>query len=154
MKINITIDVEVNELKELFGLLEESKADELPKNTKGNKLYEGSIYAKWFDDSSACYTKDPEFNLTFIKDKQKYANELLKSQRYIFLNDVYEMLGLPKTKAGCIVGWTYDEERPYGDNYVDFGLTDDNDVTRDFVTGYRSTVLLDFNVDGNIINLI
>ena len=65
------------------------------------------------------------------------------------------MLGIPKTKAGQIVGWVYDEKNPNGDNFVDFGIYDMNkERARAFVNGYERTILLDFNVDGNILDLI
>ena len=71
------------------------------------------------------------------------------------MNDVYAMLGIPKTRAGQVVGWIYDEKEPIGDNYVDFGIYDTNKPSnRDFVNGYERTILLDFNVDGNILDLI
>lgn len=114
-----------------------------------------SDYARFFDESCAGWTKNPEDNLFFLKSQQNYANDKLKSQGYLFLNDVYEMIGLPKTKAGQIVGWIYDEKMPIGDNFVDFGIYDaSREVVRDFVNGYERTILLDFNVDGNILDLI
>ena len=65
------------------------------------------------------------------------------------------MLGIPKTKAGHVVGWIYDEKNPVGDNYVDFGIYDlYNERSRAFVNGYERTILLDFNVDGNIWELM
>ena len=60
--------------------------------------------------------------------QQAYANKKLQAQGYLFLNDVLEMLGIQKTKAGQIVGWIYNEEAPIGDNYVDFGIFN-NDFT-------------------------
>lgn len=91
-----------------------------------------------------------EYNLMFLKAQERYANDLLKSKKRLFLNEVYEMLGLPTTKAGQIVGWVYDPENPSGDNYVDFGLYADNLTYSDFVNGHEQAILLDFNVDGNI----
>ena len=65
------------------------------------------------------------------------------------------MLGIPKTKAGQVVGWVYDPEHPVGDNYVDFGLFDlDRERVRRFVNGDERNILLDFNVDGNIWELM
>lgn len=114
-----------------------------------------SDYARFFDDGCAGWTKDPEFNLMFVKDQQRYANDLLKTKGHLFLNEVYDMLGIPRTKAGQVVGWIYDEKHPVGDNFVDFGIYDlYNEKKRDFVNGYERTILLDFNVDGNILDLI
>ena len=114
-----------------------------------------STYARFFDDGCTGWTKDPEYNLMFLKNQQRYANDLLKSRGHLFLNEVYDMLGIPRTKAGQVVGWIYDEEYPNGDNFVDFGIYDlYNEKARDFVNGYERTILLDFNVEGDIMNLI
>lgn len=114
-----------------------------------------SDYAKFFDVGCAGWTKDPELNLMFLKRQQDAATERLKMEGFLFLNDVYAMLGIPKTKAGQVVGWIYDEKNPIGDNFVDFGIYDpNNQAGRDFVNGYERTFLLDFNVDGPILDLI
>lgn len=110
-----------------------------------------SDYARFFDEACPGWSKDPEYNLTFLKRQQNFANEKLQTNGFLFLNDVYEMIGIPKTKAGQIVGWIYDEKNPVGDNFVDFGIYDvNNEAKRDFVNGYERSILLDFNVDGNI----
>ena len=71
------------------------------------------------------------------------------------MNEVYKSIGLPATKAGQVVGWVYDEKNPIGDNYVDFGLYDmSREKVRDFINGYERAILLDFNVDGNILDLM
>lgn len=114
-----------------------------------------SEFAKFFDDGCTGWTKDPELNLAFLLKQQAFADDKLKANGYLYLNEVYDMLGIPRTKAGQIVGWIYDEKNPIGDNYVDFGIFDSNKVkNRDFVNGYERTILLDFNVDGNILNLM
>lgn len=118
-------------------------------------LSDYSDYAKFFDDGCNGWTKDPEFNLMFLKDQQRYANDLLKSKGHLFLNEVYDMLGIQRTQAGQIVGWIYDEKHPVGDNFVDFGIYNVyNEANRNFVNCYERTILLDFNVDGDILNLI
>lgn len=113
-----------------------------------------SQYAKFFDESCANWNKDAEYNLLFLRQQQLYANDLLKSRGYVFLNEVYEMLGIPKTKEGQLVGWVYKEENPVGDNYIDFGLYDSSVAKSNFINGYKRTVLLDFNVDGYILDQI
>ena len=114
-----------------------------------------SDYARFFDESSPYWQKDPEYNLMFLKAQQQYANDLLRAKGRLFLNDVYDMLGIDKTKAGQIVGWIYDPKNTKGDNFVDFGIYNmSNDRVRAFVNGYEPTILLDFNVDGNIWDLM
>lgn len=112
-----------------------------------------SPYAVIFDDTNPRFNKDAELNKFFITQTERYFNKLLRAKRIVFLNDVYEALGFPKTKAGQVVGWVYDPSDPNheGDNYIDFGLKDIYyDKTRDFMNGYEPAVLLDFNVDGNV----
>lgn len=114
-----------------------------------------SDYARFFDGGCAGWTKDPEMNLMFLKKQQAWANERLQRQGYLLLNDVYDALGIPKSKAGFVVGWVYDKKHPIGDNYIDFGIYDINIAkNRDFVNGYERSILLDFNVDGNIVEMM
>lgn len=102
-----------------------------------------SQYARFFDESSSYWEKTPEYNLTFLKCVQAQCNDVLNSRGYLFLNEVYEMIGIPYSKAGQVVGWVKDE----GDGFVDFGIFDgDRFRVRDFVNGYERSILLDFNV--------
>jgi hypothetical protein len=114
-----------------------------------------SDYARFFDDGCTGWEKDSEYNLMFLRAQQQYANDKLRATGRLFLNEVYDMLGIPRTKAGQVVGWVYDAENPIGDNYVDFGIYDvHRETVRNFVNGYERTILLDFNVDGNIWDLM
>lgn len=124
------------------------------------EVKEHSDYARFYCEGCTNWSKDPEDNLFFLKQQQNWANERLKTQGYLFLNDVYEMLGIQKTKAGQQVGWVYDAKDPYADNYVDFGIYEQVGVEvyderkRAFVNGYERNILLDFNVDGYILDSI
>lgn len=116
-----------------------------------------SDYARFFDASCQGHTKDPEYNLMYLKQQQAYCNEILKSRGHLFLNEVYDILDIPRTKAGQVVGWIYDRNgnNPNGDNYVDFGIYDKNyEPSRRFVNGCEYNILLDFNVDGVIYDKI
>lgn len=114
-----------------------------------------SDYARVWETGNPGWTKDPQTNLQFLKCQQVAATERLKRQGYLFLNDVYEMLGFPKIKEGQVAGWIYNEDNPIGDNLVDFGMYD---VTKarahDFINGYERSIVLDFNIDGNILEFI
>lgn len=113
-----------------------------------------SDFARIFDEYCVGWSKDPESNLVFLKQQQNWANEKLQSKGYLFLNEVYEMLGFPITKAGASVGWIYDKNDPVGDNFVDFGIYNMNSQkAHDFVNGYERSIILDFNVDGPIIDM-
>lgn len=137
--------------------------DENGKEVEGTKRVnvsynQNSPYAVFFDELSPYYHKDAELNKFFLLQQEQYANQKLQADGYLFLNDVYDALGVPRTKAGQVVGWVYDEFNPIGDNYVDFGIFDTHrphaDARRDFVNGYEKAILLDFNVDGDILELL
>ena len=116
---------------------------------------EYSPYARVYDDGCIGWEKDAEHNRFFLQCQQTLANQKLQAQGYLFLNEVYKMLGIPESKVGQLVGWVYDEAHPVGDNYVDFGIFDTTRPTvRNFINGYERTVILDFNVDGNILELM
>lgn len=110
-----------------------------------------SDYARFFDESNPYWQKDAEFNKMFLRAQQSFFNDKLRVEKRVFLNDVYKALGFPTTKAGQVVGWVFDPERSDIDNYIDFGIWDVHKAAvRDFVNGYERSILLDFNVDGNI----
>lgn len=114
-----------------------------------------SQYAIIFDDGNDGWDPDPERTKFFLIQQQNWANERLKSQGHLFLNEVYDMLGVKRTKAGAQVGWVYDEKNQNGDNYVDFGIFDIySPKARDFVNGLEKVIVLDFNVDGCILDMI
>lgn len=112
-----------------------------------------SRYAKFFDQNNVNWSPQPEYNLLFLRANQNYANEKLQSQGYILLNDVYDGLGMDRTKEGCVVGWVKGSKD--GDDYVDFGVFDTkaNDRFYDFVVGDEG-IWLDFNVDGVVYDKI
>lgn len=112
-----------------------------------------SDYARIYDDSCREWQPDPEYNLLYLRGQQAYANQMLQDNGRLFLNDVYKMLGFPCTKAGQIVGWEYKKDNPIGDNMIDFGIYNvKRQAARDFVNGYEDVIILDFNVDGPIID--
>lgn len=124
-------------------------------DTEENPLSNISEYARFFDAGSENFAKDPEFNMMFLRRQQDYANEMLKARGHLFLNEVYDLLDIPRSKAGQVVGWVYDKNgNTDGDNYVDFGLYKGTEANRRFVNGLEYNILLDFNVDGVIYDLI
>lgn len=149
----------------LFGTHKETiEVEEVGKNGKTKKVkkeidvvnpYYLSQYAKCFDSSCLNWENDPDYNKMFLTSQQNWANDKLKAQGHLFLNEVYDMLGFPRSKAGTIIGWIYDPNDPDRDSYVDFGIFNIyNETSRDFVNGYEKNIWLDFNVDGIIYDLI
>lgn len=107
-----------------------------------------SDYAYFFS-TSRYLASDHDYNMMFLRAEQNYANDKLTSRGYLFLNEVCERLGLPITKAGQVVGWVKNSEK--SDGFVDFNI---REIGRDVDGRYESDILLDFNVDGPILDLI
>lgn len=148
--------------QKIDAIVEDEEGNEKLKKEEGLVLPDGryiSEYAKFFDESCPDWQKSPENNLHFLRLQQAAANEKLKIQGHLFLNEVYDMIGLPRTKAGAVVGWLYPADRYNSlqlNGFVDFGIYDmwANAKRADFVNGYERNILLDFNVDGCIYNYI
>lgn len=109
-----------------------------------------SPYARFFDSSCPSWTKTPEYNLIFLRGQQQYFNDRLNAHGFVFLNEVYEALGMERNQLGQHVGWLK-AGRSRGDGFIDFGIYDIFDESkRAFVNGFEPVALLDFNVDGPI----
>lgn len=120
-----------------------------------------SIYARIFDESNPNWSRNPGSNLIFLRSVQEFANQKLRAEGYLFLNEVYQALGMPRTSEGQIVGWVWDPREEIdgheGDNYVDFGIYNElykDAAKRDFLNAAEPCVWLDFNVDGVIYDLM
>ena len=113
-----------------------------------------SAYTKFFDAASRYWSSTPDYNQMFIIGQERHANHLLNLNGYLFLNDVYDMLDIPRTKEGQLVGWIKNKaDEPT--TYVDFGIFNvHREANKNFLDGREKDILLDFNVQGNIINLI
>lgn len=154
--------------KELRYNIKAKEIEEVSKDENGNEVVKKEVvdvieddpnnyspYSIVFDDGNEGWDPDPERTKFFLIQQQNWANERLKAKGHLFLNEVYDMLGARRTKAGAQVGWVYDEKNVTGDNYVDFGIFDTRrSKARDFVNGYEKVIVLDFNVDGYILDLI
>jgi Family of unknown function (DUF6353) len=108
-----------------------------------------SMYAKIFDQMNPNWAEEAEYNYAWLRNKQEWFNHLLTMRGYLFLNEVYEGLGILPTETGNVVGWLLGN----GDSYVDFGIFSGQGSV-DFVNGREAAILLDFNVDGSILGLI
>lgn len=130
--MKITFEVSIEEL----GRLLEAEA----KNNSDDSLIRPSEYARFFDESCQLWrnnTKENEYTLGLI---QMNANSKLQAVGYLFLNDVYDMLDIPRSKIGQLVGWVYEDEK----SRVHFSLHE----------GPKNMIMVDFNVDGLIIDKI
>ena len=118
-----------------------------------NPVAARSPYTFCFDETATGWVRDAESNKFFLMRQQDYANEKLKARGYMFLNEVLDMVGIQRCRAGQTVGWIYDEQNPIGDNYIDFGMLNiHSEPSRNFMNGLEKSIWLDFNVDGDILH--
>ncbi len=112
-----------------------------------------SGFARFFDDSCTGWSKNPEYSLLALKSAQNLANDMLWARGSLLLNEVYDMLGMPRTNVGMKFGWKVEDGDTPETKYVDFGIYDwtHHPARKDFVNGYEEAILLDFNVDGPVI---
>lgn len=107
------------------------------------------LYQVRFDRYATAWEKDKFQNETTLRSEENWANDRLRLQGYVFLNDIYDRLGIPRTKVGQIVGWTLNGD---GDGFIDFGIKDCAEYED---IRYDSNAFdLNFNVDGNILDKI
>jgi hypothetical protein len=119
-----------------------------------------SPYAVCFDEQSHLWTREPGMNEHILEIKRAQANDKFMTHGHLFLNEVYDLLGLPRSQQGAVVGWIYDPQNQRSDaadiprdNFVTFGLwLNDPDYIDDIHANNHSAmgIWLDFNVDGVI----
>ena len=114
-----------------------------------------SLYSIVFCEGNTGWTRNAELNKVFLIQQQNWANDKLKMNGVLTLNEVYDMVGAPRTAYGQIAGWVWTEDGTIGDNFVDFGLFDvNNEKACDFINGREKSIILDFNCIGNILEYI
>ena len=114
-----------------------------------------SLYSIVFCEGNTGWTRNAELNKVFLIQQQNWANDKLKMNGVLTLNEVYDMVGAPRTAYGQIARWVWTEDGTIGDNFVDFGLFDvNNEKACDFINGREKSIILDFNCIGNILDYI
>lgn len=112
-----------------------------------------SPYSRFYDAGCSGWSRDAGANNIYLRNVQAYFNDRLRIRKYVFLNEVYEYLNLPPIQEGQYLGWYYDPDDENLHNCIDFGIYDIHDVEkRNFVNGLENVIILDFNIDGNIVD--
>ena len=114
-------------------------------------MKELSPYARIIsEDSSNCWDDSEDYTSENLHAIQLWANRRLERKGHLFLNEVFDQLGLSRTREGAVVGWIKNSEN--GDGYVSFGDFDSSiyRVPSDDYSRVDSNFILDFNVDGMI----
>lgn len=103
-----------------------------------------SQYSIKFSEECFGYSNVRNHNFMYLKQIERHCNTLLSTRKYLFLRDIYEMLGIPITKDSCVVGWIFESDNKIGDNFVKFDIQEDA----------NGIIFIDFNVDGDILERI
>lgn len=114
-----------------------------------DRLSSAALTRVFDKNSSAHWCADPGYNPFFLDNQQRQANFILARQGHLFLNEVYDLLGMTHTQEGQVLGWVF-EDLGDNDTYVRFGFEDDGE----FIAGYTKDALLHFNIHGPILDLI
>lgn len=145
-------DIEAKEIEETI-VDDKGKEKKVKKTVNIANSNTASDYARYFTSNNPYWEDTPEYNELFLRSRENYATDMLRAQGHLTLNEVYKLLGFEETKAGMVVGWVYDTENPIGDNFVDLSIRKvylPKENSDDVELAYA----LDFNVDGNIYDMM
>lgn len=144
------IENEIRTRSEFVSRDTDESTDDISREELEDSPLEGDPYIRLFDECNPNWQRNADMNLHFLKISQAQMNDKLRVRGHVFLNDVFDQLGMPRTPAGAVTGWVRDN--PHGDGEIDFGLYKPTNV--DFLNGNERSVWLEFNVDGVVYDLI
>ena len=134
--------------------LEKDDLEKLAKRLQEkNDANRPSPYSAFITNKNVHWTRDTDDMLFNLKVVQNNLNDKLRIQGHLFLNEAYDALGVPRTKAGQVVGWVYDTSE--GDQFVDFGLERvEKQISPAFGNTLSDGFWVELNVDGVIYDKI
>ena len=99
---------------------EAEKAEEEPKEEKKTYYHHLSPFERIFEEgSSVKWDPNKFYTENFLKTQQNYLNDILEIQGHVFVNDIWDALGFPRTSEGCIYGYLKEDGKK-----IDLGLND------------------------------
>lgn len=100
----------------------------------------GTKFARFFGEDNINYSTAPEYNVAYLRGCQMMWNQRLQAKGHLFLNEIYDDLGIERSAEGQTVGYLKEK----GD-FVDLGIWGDDTLMQmhDFVLG-REGIWLDF----------
>lgn len=157
-KYGVDVDHELaNSIKEIE--IEDPETGEKKKVKKS--LDNKNPYSFWFGPEyidrygERCknihWSNDALYNIHQLEVFVRHLNEKLKSQETLFINEVLDTFGFPRTEIGATHGWVFDQEN--AKCYVDFGI-DKDAILKKYRQGITEPILITLNPDGYIIDKI
>ena len=93
-----------------------------------------------FNEASSKYwSSDPDMNAIFVRQVRNHVNDELRKRGHVFLNEVLDLLGMPRTRQGQLAGWR-------AGSYIELWEGDYPIASLD--------IPLKFNVENNILDAI
>lgn len=122
----------------------------------GDDIYEACLdnrhpYVHFFDEGNPEWSEDMDYNINYLKIKERMWNDKLITRGHVFLNEVLEDLGIPHTSEGALVGWLFNGN---GDGFIDFNMNRIKENHDRFLMSLDKCLVLEFNVDGVIYDRI
>ena len=144
---------EQSENKEIEADNKRRKVLKKHKKTAYDEGYNG-IYDEYSDRWQRYW--NAEQVLHYLKTKQNELNDKLKIRKHLFVNEVYDALGLERTPQGQVTGWIITRDNP--NSQVKLGIDEmPEDELRQILSTHRNEdirVKIRLNPDGLIYNLI
>lgn len=63
-------------------------------------------------ETSRNWSPDQQINDLFLRTVLNFMADRLKTHGHLFLNEVFDQIGLARTRQGQLVGWTYSADAP------------------------------------------
>jgi hypothetical protein len=107
------------------------------------------------EDTTTNWQNDHQRNLWFLEAQERQANFMLDLKGHVFYNEVMDLLGLQRTKAGAITGWIKSGSTE-PTKFISFGIRNAPEEIRNYYPNGLTNppFVLDFNVDGVIFDAI
>lgn len=105
----------------------------------------------YFDDRSTNWTTS-EYNRLFLRSQQNWANDMLASRGHLFVNEIHDMLGLPRISAGQTAGWIHSPAKKNDHQQISFGCWTHDGKLREQVR--EGAIRLEFEVEESIVHVL
>lgn len=71
----------------------------------------GHLRRPYNEETSKNWSDDPRVNQLVLRNAEEHINNTLRRRGHVFLNDVYDLLGMTRTSHGAISGWLFTDNK-------------------------------------------
>lgn len=95
-----------------------------------------------FDQTNDNWSRNPCYNMLFLRQNERYFNALLCKRGHVFLNEIYDGIGVKRTPDGQRLGWLF---VPDCKGFITFGVEWNAELDP-----CPDPIHMTFNIDGEI----